>query len=297
MSQTQASQNAMNSQKARDYFSAYFEGELETGLRQQFETALKNDVELKTDYDDFVRVMAVLADHGQDDIVVPADLGEQISRRLDKHLWDQKQSARPGVFTNWRMVLTGGLAVVAIGTVVWSLNAPQSSDGVVKGNIIGGVNSSHKSVTASDLTFVDGQVRLVIETNEELAATVRDLETMETIESLELKGRGIQSPLTNEKAEPAVLQIDLGKGNDPLIVVLPGASDSKELSGEGTVIDFTKAVAQTFRTPVLVRSSRLSAPMRWSFDLAKGPEQLPALLRDQAQTITERTDGFLVLSD
>ena len=47
----------MNQSKARDFYSAYYEGTLDFGLTQAFERALTTEAEVKAEYEQFVRVM------------------------------------------------------------------------------------------------------------------------------------------------------------------------------------------------------------------------------------------------
>lgn len=286
----------MNASKAREYFSAYYEGDLEAGLKQQFESALQGDGDLQADYSAFVQTMQALEHYDEAEIEVPADLSEQISRKLDKHLWDQKQTARPGLFGQWRMALLGGMAVVAIGAAFFALN-PRDPQSTI--NTAGMAGQGTVATTTADLVYDDGQIRLVVTNGRKLTlpVVVTDTETGTDVYRGELKGSDLSNPLTNEKAEAAVLAISFGETIEGLTVVLPGASGGKVEPGEGTVVDLAKMVAQGFRTPVLVRVKNLSQTVAWNFAEDLSADQLPSALRDQKAKFTLRNDGFLVLSD
>ena len=52
----------MNHDKAREFFSAYYEGTLESGLRQQLEARFRADAHLKADYAAFVETIEALGE-------------------------------------------------------------------------------------------------------------------------------------------------------------------------------------------------------------------------------------------
>ncbi len=286
----------MNASKAREYFSAYYEGNLEAGLKQQLEKSMESDRDLQGDYAQFVQTMELLSNFDESEIVVPADLGEQIARKLDHHIWEQQQTAKPGFFAQWRMVLVGGVAVLAIGATLYSFGPGAGKNGPM-GAGIGG--SGDVKTTSADLTYRSGEIRLVVNNGLGLSMTVlvKNAVTGEVVYEGDLKGSNLDNPLTNGQAEPAVLDITFDGKIDPLVVVLPGQDSDKTLTGSGTAVDLAKAIAQSYRTPVLLRLKDRSLPMEWDFDETLTADGLPAALGGQKAKVTVRNDGFLVLSD
>ncbi len=83
--------------KAKDYFSAYHEGSLDRGLKQAFETRLREDTQLQAEYRAFERTMKELEAFGCVEVEPPSDLHDKIAARLDKAIWDQKRQKNSGV--------------------------------------------------------------------------------------------------------------------------------------------------------------------------------------------------------
>src|SRR5438270_5999926 len=103
----------MNLAKAKDYFSAYYEGSLDRGLRQSFEARLNEDAQLQAEYRAFERTMRDLGAMGQIEIEPPEDLHDKIAARLDYALWEQKRQKAPLMGVPWWKGLAMGLAVAA----------------------------------------------------------------------------------------------------------------------------------------------------------------------------------------
>lgn len=280
----------MNANKAREYFSAYYENELSQGLRQQFESALASDPKLQDEFAQFVQAVSLMTEMKDEEIEVPSDLSEIIARKVDKHVYDLRETAKPGIFGQFRLAMLGGIAVVAILATFFAINS-QSAGKIGQANLIPSAQSS------ADLKYDGSTIRLVVTAGEKMSVKVTNAETKALVNETTLDHRNLNSPLTNQQAAPVVLDIDFSNNVQELTVVLPGTAETKVLQGSGTALDFAKAVAQTFRTPVLVRLKDRDAKMDWSFDSGEGINQLPALLKDQPQTLTIRDDRFLVLND
>src|SRR5437016_300995 len=103
----------MNLAKAKDYFSAYYEGSLDRGLQQSFEARLKEDAQLQAEYRAFERTMQDLGAMGKIEIEPPEDLHDKIAARLDYALWEQKRQKAPLMGLSWWKGLVMGLAVAA----------------------------------------------------------------------------------------------------------------------------------------------------------------------------------------
>ena len=126
----------MNANKAREFFSSYFEGNLDDGLRQAFERTLNTDAELQAEYKAFERTLGQLAGLRDVEIEVPFDLHERISARLDRHIYEKRQTRGGGFLAFWKPALAAGVASLAVIGTVLSLN---SSGGDVQGAaVIGG---------------------------------------------------------------------------------------------------------------------------------------------------------------
>src|SRR5581483_925490 len=89
----------MNQEKAREFFSAYFEGVLEPGLKQSFEARLAADAMLQADYAAFSETMGELRTMPEEEIEAPIFLSDRVATRLDEVF--VKGSPR-GIFGSWQ---------------------------------------------------------------------------------------------------------------------------------------------------------------------------------------------------
>src|SRR5687767_3235474 len=109
----------MNADKAREFFSSYFEGTLDAGLRQAFELRLETDAETQAEYRAFERSMGQLDTLKDIEIEIPYDLNEKISARVDRHIFEAKRTKGSPWLAFLRPMAIGGLAAAAIiGTVI-----------------------------------------------------------------------------------------------------------------------------------------------------------------------------------
>ncbi len=281
----------MNTSKAKDYFSAYHEGELDAGLRQQFEQALESDVQLQAEFADFVASLNILESSRSEVIEIPVDLHDKICARIDHHIWESKQAVKPSFFESWRLTLVGGLAIVAIGATFFAMQpnkGQQTPAGIVSGT---------QSNISADLKFEDGKIRLVIPAGIDATVVVSDYIDSNPIQTIPLNKRALNAPIENSRMESTVLDIDLGGKAEGLTIALPGQGSEKMMSGRGNSHEYARAIAQTFRTPVIVRISDVSKEIDWNFDQIDGLKNLPASLTSTGWSLTERKDGFLILTD
>src|SRR5688500_10784952 len=99
----------MNASKAREFFSSYFEGTLDAGLRQAFERRLHTDAEIQAEYRAFERTMGQLSTLKDLEVEVPFDLHERISARVDLHIFEAKRAKGSPWIAMWKPLLIGGL--------------------------------------------------------------------------------------------------------------------------------------------------------------------------------------------
>ncbi|MCH7945048.1 MAG: hypothetical protein IIC73_03415, partial [Armatimonadetes bacterium] len=141
----------MNQSKARDFYSAYFEGTLDSGLTQAFERALRTEAEIKAEYEQFVRVMDDLK-ACRSPVEAPDDLHLKIRERVDAHILSTERQERAGVlFFAWKPLAYGAIAAVAIIAAVASLSNRSAGSG---GPAIAGLATVQESAPA--IVFEDG---------------------------------------------------------------------------------------------------------------------------------------------
>ncbi len=99
-----------------ELFSEHFEGTLSGGLKQEFERHLAENPASAHEYAVFCELMGSF--NSLPAVPVPADLGEQISRQLDKADWDKKQARKPGAaWLRFGLLAASAACVAVIGFV------------------------------------------------------------------------------------------------------------------------------------------------------------------------------------
>lgn len=284
----------MNANKARDFFSAYYEGDLEAGLSQAFESALSNDAALADDYSSFVRTMELVQSADFSEAEVPFDLHDRIMARLDHQEWEEKQAAKPGLFGNWRLAFFGGLAAVAIvaaALTIWS-PAPRSSRDVA--NFVVNPGPVVKPSMKVGVEFLDGKLVIGVENVESGKVSVREIGGSEVFGS-EVGSKGLKSPLENA-AEQAVALEAIVNDKRQLVVVVPGTVQGSAYEGEATVLECAKAIADAYRTPILVTASDLDKVVTWNLVAGDSTTEIAEKLAGQL-SLSVRQDGLVLIQD
>ncbi|MBS1706239.1 MAG: hypothetical protein JST40_10220 [Armatimonadetes bacterium] len=244
----------MNVNKARDFYSDYFEGTLESGLKQAFERALREDATIQAEYQAFTRAMEALGTMKDEEIEVPYDLHDRISARLDKHIWDQKQKAKPNFFSAWwRTLAVGGLATVAIiATVTTLFNTNSGRNSTANAiPISGGQRESvqfagdHQSLIITAGKAGGGEISMVPERGDTV---------MMKLDS------PMNRPIQNIEPQSMALIVRTKLGKEKFTFVLPGKDAKPVLTGEGDALDIAGALADTFQRPVQVLGGTDKSP-------------------------------------
>jgi hypothetical protein len=251
----------MTNEKARDFFSAYYEGNLESNLSVSFEQKLKADGNLKQDYDAFVRAMDSLDALKFEEISIPEDLHERISARLDRHIFETKRTAAPTWNTWLRGLAFAGIGVIALAGAFFAIN----SRGDVQGSTAIGWNPPAKerisySISSEGVTFKFAPVsrKTVIVSDgqgkEMRRATVGDRENPE-----------LNTLLSNPLPTASVFGIQVVGEPGITYVAVPGTIKSSINKGEGTVVDLAKAISDFYKMPVRIQTAVPNERTSWSF--------------------------------
>lgn len=283
----------MNLAKARDFYSDYYEGSLEDGLRQAFERAKASDPHIEADYREFCLAMDKLNSLAEIEIEVPQTLHETISARIDRHIWEtERATPRKGIFS-WRLPIYGAVAAAAIASTIFAINR-QSDGGPSEASFIPGTRVQRDTPPPS-LAVVDGSVHLKYASKEKLKITVRDDVSGLIIKELNPGKGNVDSPITNERPDPVIVKIEFSDGSAPIRLVIPGTRTEAKLSGEGKLSELAVAISETYRVPVLLPESD-DARVKWSFAAADTVGTLPAALAADGVLLETRSNGFLALS-
>lgn len=252
----------MKPDKAHEYFSAYYEGNLPEGLKQQFESLLETSPSVAAEYEGFVATVETMAWFGEQPVTPPADLHDLIMRRIDHVAYVEKQKKPSWFGGNLRMAWLGGLGVVAIiaagfailrpggaadvataGTAVVAEQAPLFTFGIVNGTPTVRV----KSYTADTITVLQPETQAVVHTVK-LAPN-----------------QSIEFPV-NQMGESGGSAVIRSEGSARSVaVVLPNGKAPAASAGKGTVLDFAKECASRENLPVFVDVTEMGKMLTWTF--------------------------------
>lgn len=308
----------MNQEKARDLFSAYLDGSLEPGLRQQFEKALSMDAGLKADYAAFSHTMLQLDQLQFEEIEIPIFLHDRIATRLEADEATRKKSG--GFFGNWlRGLAFSGLATAAIVGAVVAIKAQSdtanagifgsipnlSSDSTTKepGNL-GGPSSTSPSIRkglksqlpANLIAFKvnNSQVFLQYRSDRNAQIKISAVQTGKLIKRFDLNRNALSVPLKNDFANTALIQVTSSTEETPAVVALPGSSRSVLKTNGGTIYDFAGAIAAKYGVPVVVRAPQ-SQRFSWTLDSDTAREATEKGLIGRGFSVDQREGGLLTI--
>lgn len=282
----------MNANKARDFFSEYFDGEMEPGLKQSFELALSRDESLREDYARFESAMNLLAETDFAEAAVPNDLHDKIMAKLDLHDYEAKHAAKPGLFGSWKLALYGGVAVVAIVAGVYGVTRPAQSQNTSTATIFPGKTQRALNV---DVKMVDGKLKLVVENAVDVNIVVRELGG-DKEQRLHVGASGMASELTNEDLTAVASEV-LVDQEASFVIVLPGSNQGSMYEGAGDVLDCAKALADAYRAPIMVRVSDKSKPVEWKLSPEGGIKGQLTKLQEAKVSLSVREDGLVLMTD
>lgn len=279
----------MNEQKAREHFSAYFLGELDAGLRQAFERTLETDAQMAAEYSVFERMMRELDGLKHRPIPMVDGLDDKISARLDRHLWEKRQTRRPALAGWWRNVVLGGVATAALVGAFLSLN---KSGEFATASFAPGMDRDQLSVE-----FTDGKALLTFTPTRDVTIVVQSGLDGPEIHRVPLTNQALRSPLENASSSPALLTVTVLNHGEKLVVALPGReSTERVVVGEGTFAQCAMAMADFYRAPVVLTVENPDARLRWDFAI-DGPGQSTLAGTDVRPTATEMRSGVIHLKD
>lgn len=287
----------MTHEKARDFFSAFHEGNLEPGLRLSFEQKLSTDSVLRAEYDRFAATLNQLSSMRETQIEIPFDLNERIGARLDRHVWEQKQIAPKAWLGRLRFVAFGGVAaVLLVGAAISIKNRDAAAD---DGPIVAGPWSYAPSGAGSEqLSVVVKKDRLTVEYAPQSRKTVvfrMEPSTKPFAEVSVDKTSQMTRPLENANPETDLVSIEVMDAPkvEPVLVAIPGARSEKVKAGSGTLEEFAKALAAKYRVPVVLNGLKDPlAQVTWDLDAPDARRAADAALKGQYSVDTR--EGNLV---
>jgi len=255
----------MKSDKAREFFSSYYEGSLDSSLRTQFESLMQHDPTLREEYADFAASLDSLGALSQVDIEVPSDLHERISARLDRHIYEQNQAKPKGLAAFKKFWMIGGLVTGAAAATLILMNNKTPSPSA-EANVIS-IPTMVQKASHLDIESVAGETRLVFYATANEVITVTRLADGTELDTFRMsKGDKLSSKLTNSGRGPLTLNVQRQNVQESFIVVLPGSEAKSQLSGEGNLVELAEAMAGSYQKAVVLYTKGQDNLLRWTLN-------------------------------
>jgi hypothetical protein len=254
----------MTTDKAREFFSGYFEGSLEEGLKLSLEQAFRRDPGLKEEYDLFADTVRELDHLGETEIPVPFDLHERIVARIED---GTKKKALPPLVL-WRNLAFGAVAAALIAGAFISLKGRMDGSTNLPAGVLPGPSSSTQNAIVKPAVRYDGyNVTVTVQTDAE--GKLLKVESAPDGKSLRMvnlvANQTVEAPLSNPQTDTKAFRVVvMGQSND-LIVAIPGSTPDGRQLGEGSGVDFAVALAGHYHNPVVLQGSLASDKLKWDF--------------------------------
>lgn len=278
----------MNHDKARELFSAYYEGTLESGLRQQLETRFRADAHLKADYAAFIETIEALGDLRFEEIEVPLSLNDRIATRLEQ---EEAKRRRPVLaWGNWLRGL--GFSGLAAAAVLAAFVAIRTEGGPATAGFIPS-NTAPSAIPANRLVFSAEGKKVVVNYRAEETGTVvvSAAGSGREIQRFPLNRNELRTPLENSHATPALLRVT-ASGDAGATVVLPGSEKHAAKAGSGTLLDLASALSNHYGVPIVVRGNP-TREVGWNFDSTSALRAAESALAGTPASVDQR-DGDLI---
>jgi len=284
----------MNQEKAREFFSSYYEGNLDAGLKQALELAMNKDASIKEEYREFEKTYDEIGCLKFETIEIPFDLTDRIIANVDRHVFEAKRKQQP-VWISWlRNVAIAGVSCVALLGAALSLR-----------------NLTGKTAGAGVVTTASTKDELSIEPNTNRDATIHfspsqsdtliireGLGGKERRHAAVMAGEELTTTLENPNESATVFDIETPKSDArSTLIALPGSASSTLKTGKGTLEDFAKALASYYRVPVEVHVASPSIDVTWNFQDPDALNAAQSTLDLARYAITWRMNNLLVISE
>jgi len=288
----------MTSEKARDLFSAYYEGSLDVGLILALEQKFKSDAGLKADYDAFATAFSSLNSLRDEEIEIPIFLSDRIATRMEEA---RQQKQKPFSLWNlpWLRVTSYGLAALAIiGAGVGILAKGPISEAGFLPWLFGSKPHVEAPIVAPPTFKFDGSnVTLSFQPHSGHTVTISSGTTGNVLRTLTLEdNQPIEPKLSNDNSGSQLFSIR--EDNSPAqVVAVPGqVSDTSHPTGEGTLGQFAVAVADYYHVPLLLENVQMDTKVKWSFDGLDAAKTANANLEAVHLSADLRDDGMLSIN-
>ena len=277
----------MKIDKAREYFSDYYEGTLDNGLIQAFEHCLSESHSVRQEYDAFVSTMKTLDNFKFESIEAPSFLSDRIATRIEQ---SSKQKRNHGFsLRGWTFGFgVAGLACVALISTWINLGRR----GTVETAGLGSVSAESANVS---VTLEKGIASVHYNAIGQHHISVA-LASGTAIKSVDVVDKKVDLPLENPNAATVVFRVDISDEKHPIFVAVPGSARTSARSGHGTILEFASAAAAAYRIPVVVESANIAKSFDWKLSGA-AVDSISASVRPLGLMCDQGKDDLLRISD
>jgi hypothetical protein len=252
----------MKRDKAFEYFSEYREGTLEAGLKQQMDRLLSSDSALRDEYEAFDSALKAFESSFATEIEPPADLHERISARLDKAIFDQSRKPQGPFMTWWRIAVLGlGLAGATTALIFATRSGTPSTNDAGAVPTISNPAPTHLRVEAKGREVT---LRYTAKGNETVTLSQPGGTLLKSYDLV--AKQQLNAPLTTDMSESQVMEITVTGGKSKFYVALPGLNKKSIATGNGTLIDFAKHMADFYEQPVYLETSQPGGTLQWELN-------------------------------
>jgi len=240
---------------------------------------------LSAEFETFKATLARLESLRFEAIDIPQDLNERIQARLDRHVWEEKRKT-PAPWTMWlRNLALGGIGTAAIVGAVFGLTQ--------RGNVAG-AGAITVSNTADQLRVerVKDGIEVSFKPTSAKSVILRD-EQGTILKTVEIDGETWESGLTNPNDGPVVYSVEVKGEATETTYVIPGKNRTTVNSGDPTILDLAKAVADYYNIPLALKTNVKDEAVSWNFSKELKPVDAVTQAVSQNYTVELLDSGVL----
>jgi hypothetical protein len=286
----------MNQDKAREFFSAYYEGTLERGLRQTLDQRLRADAQLTAEYRAFEMTMEHLGQLKFEDIDVPSYLSDRIATRIEQARAAEKP--RNPLMLWMPRFAVGGLAAAALlfAVISWLPNSHGSSQPAGLGPTSG--SSTQPAWPSETVSVVAAAHSATIHYQ---SATPRSVKVLDAagadLQNFQLSaGQSLSTELNNPNPSATLFEVRVSAAGPDEYIAVPGVKAANTTNENGTVADFVKELADRYAVPVILNVHDLGKTTAWNFNAADAKTAAEKSLDSADYDVTLTASGVLSIS-
>ena len=285
----------MNQEKAKEFFSSYYEGTIDPGLKQALEHAMGKDASIREEYREFENTYEELGTLKFETIEIPFDLNDKILANIDRHIYETRKNAQPAWMMWLRNVAIAGVSCVALlGAAISIRNFGSKNSQIQAGTGLGAGMDDELTIDPK----TNRGVEITFDPNKTETLVIREgLDGAERRRTTVLEGKTLSTTLENENANATVFELEVNDNPRSTLIALPGSVATTEKAGQGNMEEFAKALASYYKVPVEVRVATPTVHVNWNFEAPDALGAANSSLNLTRYAITLQMNNLLVISE